>query len=200
MTTNHFITSNTSKTLLLLFLVIIALVIAVFFYRHFFTPPTAPKRLIADAIITDMDLVKTDQTGAMTYKFLSKEAYHYEEQNRTDFTAPIGYYYTKDQPYWKLTADHGQALQGDEIIHLLGNVYVHQDAGKNNHEVTLTTSKATLYPAQKIAKNNVFVKVTEPGIVVTSIGFHANMKLGKITLLSKVKGNFTPQPKVINNE
>ena len=88
----------------------------------------------------------------MSYKFLSQKAFHYQEQNRTDFIKPIGYYYPKDQPRWKLTADTGHAINGDQIVHLVGNVRIHQNAGKDNHGITLTTSKATLLPKEKSPK------------------------------------------------
>ena len=189
------INTKTGKTLSLSILVIIALIGTLLLYHHFFTRRKSTTQLIPDAIITGIELTKIDKAGKKNYKFLSQKAYYYQQQNRTDFTAPIGYYYAKNQPYWKLTADRGQALRGDQVIHLNGNVHLHQAAGKNNHEITLTTSKATIYPAKKIAENKAFVKVTEPGVVVTSVGFHANMKLGKVTLLSKVQGNFIPQNK-----
>lgn len=195
MAINAFLSSKITKTLGFLLLIIAALIVSLYFYHYFFKRSLKPNQHIPDSIISDMQLIKTDLTGTMSYKFLSKIAYHYKEQDRTDFTAPLGYYYSKNQPYWKLTADQGYALQGDEIVHLLGNVYIHQDAGKNNHAVTLTTSKATLYPRQKIAENKVFVKVTEPGMLITAVGFHANMKQGKVVLLSKAKGHFIPQPK-----
>ena len=151
--------------------------------------------MIPDAIISGMNLISTDLQGKISYKFLSEKAFHYQAQHRTNFIKPIGYYYSDDQPYWKLTANTGHAINGEQIIHLIGNVRMHQDAGKNNHEMTLTTSQATLFPKEKIAKNNVFVKVTEPGVLITAIGFRANMRLGKVTLLSQATGHFIQQTK-----
>lgn len=183
------------KTFIFIILIIIALLISIGFYRYFFKPITQPNKTIPDSIISGMNLIKTDIQGKMNYKFLSEKAFHYQEENRTDFIKPISYYYPQNQPHWKLTANLGHALNGDKIVHLVGNVRIHQNAGKNNHEITLTTSKATLLPKEKIAKNNVFVKVTEPGILITAVGFRANMALGKVTLLSQTKGHFIPQTK-----
>lgn len=183
------------KVLMLIVLIIIAAIISISFYRYFFTPTVQPSKTIPDAIVSGMNLIRTDKQGKMSYRFLSQETFHYQAKNHTDFVKPIGYYYPKNQPYWKLTADMGHALNGDEIVHLVGNVRIHQDAGQNNHEITLTTRKATLLPKEKIAKNNVFVKVTEPGMLITAVGFRANMVLGKVTLLSQVKGHFIQQAK-----
>ncbi len=183
------------KALIFIVLIIIALIISLSFYHYFFKTKAPLSKTVPDAIISGMNLIKTDIQGKMSYRFLSEKAFHYQENNRTNFIKPIGYYYPKNQPYWKVTADKGNALNGDQIVHLLGNVRIHQNAGKNNHEITLTTTKATLLPKEKIAKNNVFVKVTEPGTLITAVGFRANMALGKVTLLSQVKGHFIQQAK-----
>ena len=183
------------KALIFIILIIIALLVSIEFYHYFFRPIMQPNKTIPDSIINGMNLIKTDIQGKMNYKFLSQKAFHYQEKNRTDFIKPTSYYYPQNQARWKLTADIGHALNGDKIVHLIGNVRIHQNAGKNNHEITLTTSKATLFPKEKIAKNNVFVKVIEPGILITAVGFHANMALGKVTLLSQAKGHFIPQTK-----
>ncbi len=168
---------------------------SVYCYDYFFSQKPRSKKPAPNSLITDMHVIKTDQNGTMIYRLLSRKAYHYVTENRSELTAPIGYYYVKQQPYWTATAEHGQTLNGDEIVHLFGHVYMHQDAGKNNHEITLRTSKAMLYPQKQIAENRVFVKVEQPGMGVTSVGFHANMRKGNIILLSKVQGYFVAENK-----
>lgn len=195
MVSNLILHSRVIKTVAWMGVIALTLFIATHFYRYFFGSKQRSTQQLPDSIITNIDLIKTNQSGRMVYRFLSSKANHYMTQNRTEFTTPKGYYYVTQQPYWQSIADHGQTLNGNETVYLFGHVYIHQDAGKNNHQVTLTTNKATLYPQKQIAENKVFVKVEQPNMVATSIGFHADLQQGKIILLSKARGYFVAKSK-----
>ena len=103
----------------------------------------------------------------------------------------MGYYYSEQHQPWKVTADTGRAINGTQQVHLFGHVNLHQPAGANNKETTLTTSKLTIYPQKNMAENSVLTHAKQPGITVSSIGFRANFKQGKVILLSQAQGNYT---------
>ena len=195
MTSSVILHPRVIKTIAWMGVVALTMFIATYFYHYFFSTKQQPTQQLSDNIITNIDLIKTNQSGRMIYHFFSSKAKHYMAQNRTEFTKPKGYYYVEQQPYWQSRADHGKTVNGHETVHLFGHVYIHQDEGKNNHAVTLTTSKATLYPKKQIAENKVFVEVKQPDMIATSIGFYADLQQGKIILLSKARGYFLAKNK-----
>lgn len=192
METNFFTNRNIFKTLSLTAAIVLLMVIAFLFYQHFYHPK---KKLLTttvpSSIISGMELTQMDKTGKRDYQFFSPLVYHFGSQNRSNAKYPIGYFYKPGQPRWKLTAESAYSLDNNKVVHLIDNVRAHQNAGKHNQAITLTTRKMTLYPQQKIAFNNVFVKAVEPSLTVTAVGFHADMNQGVIKLLSKTKATYT---------
>ena len=160
-------------------------------YHTFSNQKLAGQELkIPNLIATDAHVIQYNKTGAMTYQFYSDKSFHYKTQNKTDFVKPIGYYYSEQHQPWKVTAEKGQALNGDQVIHLFGNVHLHQKSGPTNKETTLMTSTVSIYPHKNIAENNILTKAQQPGISVSSIGFRANFKQGKVILLSQTQGTY----------
>ena len=189
MTTSIFTTLGITKILCYIAVICVLLVASFLFYRHFYMPPEIQaKQTIPSTIISNAQLIETNDQGVMYYKFLSENSYHYKDDNRTVFFNITAYYYKPNEPYWKITADKGIALDGNNIVHLTGNIHVHQDAGINNSEATLTTQKMTLFPKKKIAQNKTLVTVSQPGLTVTSNGFNADFNTNQITLLSQAQG------------
>lgn len=189
---NYFSNRVLFRTLSLVAAICVLLTSAFLFYQHFYHP--RQKLLtnhVPSAIISGMELSQMNKTGHLDYQFFSPSVYHFSSQNRSNAAHPIGYFYKPGQPRWKLVADAAYSLDNNKVVHLLKNVRAHQNAGKNNHALTLTTHQMTLYPQQKIAFNNVFVKAVEPGLTVTAVGFHADMNKGEIKLLSKTKANYS---------
>lgn len=192
METNYFSNRSLFKTLSLSAAIFLLLTSAFLFYQHFYHPKSKLLTThVPSIIISGMALTQMNKAGNMDYQFFSPLVYHYSSQNRSNAQYPIGYFYKAGQPRWKLVADSAYSLDDNKIVHLLDNVRAHQDAGKNNKAITLTTSQMTLYPQQKIAFNDVFVKAVQPGLTVTAVGLHADMNKGEIKLLSKTKANYS---------
>jgi lipopolysaccharide export system protein LptC len=191
MATNMLSISKLNKQLIYLAVAIAAGIVLFYFYRSFSGDAQATQSpTIPDLIATDGHLIQFNKKGTMAYQFFSQKSEHYKQQNRTDFTKPIGYYYSEKHQPWKVTADKGRALHGTEEIHLSGNVHLQQRAGVNNKETTLTTTQVTIYPQKDMAENDVLTHAKQPGIAVSSIGFRANFKEGKVVLLSQAQGNY----------
>lgn len=193
MSTNILTFTKISQTLLGLAVVAAGMTVLFYFYQHFYVqPPVISQTEIPDLIITEPLVIKTDDSGRKIIHFSSSILWHYQKDNRATFTDPVGYYYPQNSPAWQITADKGDALNGDSIVHLNGNVRLHQDAGQRNHETTLTTSTMTIYPQLSTAETSDSIKIEQPGLTVTSVGFFANFKENKLKLLSKTKGFYNP--------
>ncbi len=163
-----------------------------FYLYHAFSSQQSVRQgpQIPNLIATDAHIIQYNKAGTMAYQFYSDKSLHYKKQNKTDFVKPIGYCYSEKHKPWKVTADKGQAINGDQVVHLFGNVHLHQESGPTNKETTLITSTVSIYPQKNIAENNVLTNAEQPGISVSSIGFRANFKQGKVILLSQTQGNY----------
>jgi LPS export ABC transporter protein LptC len=164
---------------------------AILFYRHFFLHPAVIKKpLTPSSIITGADLLALTPQGQKDYHFTASLTYQYDKDNMRTFTQPHAQYYKPNQAPWQLKADHGVSLNNNQLIHLNGNVWLHQAAGKNNKAVTLTSSKMTVEPNNKLAYNKVLTHVQEPGLTVSAVGFHANLKTNVVHLLSQTHAEY----------
>jgi lipopolysaccharide export system protein LptC len=189
---NYFSNRALFKTLSLVAAIFVLMTSAFLFYQHFNHPKQKfLTNNVPNSIVSGMALTQMSKTGQLDYQFFSPLVYHFTPQNRSNATHPVAYFYKPGQPRWKLTANAAYALDNNKIVHLIDNVRAHQNAGKKNKSLTLTTDRMTLYPQQKVAFNKVFVKAIEPGLTITAVGFHADMNKGEIKLLSKTKANYS---------
>ena len=145
---------------------------------------------IANVIATDVHVTQFTEQGQLLYQFSSPQVWHYDRQNRTTFTKPVGLYYSTTQEPWTLIADNGEALDGDTVVTLNGNVQLTQPAGPHNTATTLTTSTVTLYPPKNTAQNAVLTHVERPDVSLSAVGFKADLNRNQVVLLSQAQARF----------
>lgn len=189
----HFFThKNLIKTLFAAALSVLLIFTSFLFYQHYYS---FKKIIVRSAkptsILTGVHLMQMNQQGKLNYEFNSPLVYDFDHENISQATKPVGYFYQTNQPPWKVVADRAVSIDSNQRVTLYGNVKLHQDAGKNNSEVTLLTEKMVLLPNKKIAYNDIKTIAYESGLRVTSIGFKANLKKSEVKLLSKARAIFT---------
>jgi LPS export ABC transporter protein LptC len=146
---------------------------------------------LPDVIISHPFFTMTDAQGHKTLQFSSDTLWHYQADNHSDFTKPVGFYFPPNKGAWQVTADQGKAVDGDQTIYLLGNVWLNQKASRYNKDSTITTQAMSIYPTPKIAEGKLFVTIAQPGFKVTSIGFHADLAKNELKLLAQAKGYYS---------
>jgi LPS export ABC transporter protein LptC len=164
-------------------LIAIAMVSLFYLYKYYHvTTLTMNASTAPNLMASDLDAWHFDVQGKPQYHLLSATATHYDKDNRTDFTKVTGYLYMPTEPFWLVKADTASATNGDEMVYLAGNVYLHQDAGRKNMTQTLTTDHLTVYPHKKIATTDAPITANRPDMVTTSQGAYLDLNNNSVKL------------------
>jgi lipopolysaccharide export system protein LptC len=131
---------------------------------------------------------RMDEQGLLASQIYTSKMTHYPHDDVSKFTDPRIIIFTQDRQPWNVTAEQGVSQHGITQVTLQNNVNVHQNAGPNNQELTLTTSSLTIFPETQTAYTNQPVTIIQPGTVINSVGLHADLKKGVVELLSKASG------------
>jgi len=103
---------------------------------------------------------------------------HYNLSDTSYFENPVIFLYHDNQAPWKISADYGKSLKGNQHIQLWKNVVLHQDALDDNEETTIRTTAITFNPNKQEAETNQAVTITRPHSIVQSVGLRTNFKTG----------------------
>lgn len=183
-----------------LFLLMVALGFTGWYYAQpSFEIKKLPQETLAhipDSIVTDVDVTQFNKLGQLSTHFYTPKLTHYPANNWSQFTTPrIVLYPEKGEP-WFIQADEGQAENGYQIIRLMNNVTMHQDASKtdkSDKSKTIATTQLTYLTEQNLAVTSQMVYFEQPGLKVKSLGMTANLKEQKIKLLQQVWSEYVPE-------
>ncbi|MFN3235015.1 MAG: LPS export ABC transporter periplasmic protein LptC [Gammaproteobacteria bacterium] len=162
-----------------------------------FTGKTAPTHnkqspYATDAFMSQVEIKQFSTTGQVKYHMTTPQLNHIPHQNSTHMQTPHFAIYDANGTAWLITADDGQATNGNDVIHLKGHVRIHHDATKNDKETTLLTTEATYFPEKHFAQTDKNIKMLQPGTILKAKGMTADMNKSTIKLLSNVQGEYTP--------
>ncbi|MAZ39316.1 MAG: LPS export ABC transporter periplasmic protein LptC [Legionellales bacterium] len=136
-----------------------------------------------------------DSNGKLIHILNSPYLLHYPKKDSAVLTKPqfIIYSTKNDKAPWFVTANQGKTINGTDIIHLTGNVIIHEPQSKSNNNLTIKTEALTIYPKRNFAETNKSVSINEPGITVHSIGMKVYFKQKRVILLNQARGVYDEQ-------
>jgi LPS export ABC transporter protein LptC len=160
-------------------------------------PATALKPDQPDSFAVSVRVVRYNKNGDVSIELTAPKLSHYSANNDTLFFQPKIVLYTKQQQPWTITANLGIAQNGFNIIHLKGNVVLHQPLGPKNQEIAINTNELDVNIDQQIAATKLPITLSQRDknksiMIVKSIGMQANKKTGQVLLLSHVRGYYAP--------
>jgi LPS export ABC transporter protein LptC len=121
-----------------------------------------------------------DVQGQIQYRLFADSALLYPDEDHTIFVNPNAYFYSSTKEVWEVRAKNGEATNYYETIHLWDTVKVFRTApGKQGN---LFTDSLFFYPKTQILQTDDFTTMMENGLTVTSKGFYADIKQGKLIL------------------
>jgi lipopolysaccharide export system protein LptC len=147
-----------------------------------------------DAYMEDIVAKRLNTAGILDAELISPRLVHYPQTNRTEALNPDMIFYSDQHPPWEVTAPHGIANSGLEVIYLDGNVKVRQHPSATSYEITLLTNTLTLYPDKDYAETSSPVTVLQHDDHVESVGMQINLAQGWVKLLSSARGYYAPHP------
>jgi len=173
------------------FLAFVALGFSGWLYLHFQNPDyNGTKDNTPDSIVYNIHISHFDETGKLAIKINSPQLIHYKRDDQSYFTKPrITIFNTKKAP-WFISSEKGEAINGDSRVTLINNVNLHQPASSNNQATTILTNRLNFVPKQEVANTAEKIQLFQPGVMIKSVGMHADLKKSKVKLLSKVQARF----------
>lgn len=153
------------------------------------------QNLTAYAVAKNASTKYYDEFGELSYSVESLKLSHFrpENENEESYTiaeSPQIQVFQHTTP-WQISADLGKVSE-DRTITLSDNVIL-IGKGENNEITEMRTSKLIYDPAQKLASTDEAVTIVSPRGNITATGMIADISERKIRLLSKVKGQHTPE-------
>jgi lipopolysaccharide export system protein LptC len=118
------------------------------------------------------------------------------ERNATDktmtITTPLFLLPDDNGNYWHLRANTGWlSAKGDEL-RLHDNVVGDSPEGIGT-PTRLETTQLNVFPRQNLARTDAKVTVTQPGSILTGVGFETNTKTRQYIFKSQVHSTYVPK-------
>jgi lipopolysaccharide export system protein LptC len=138
-----------------------------------------------------------DAEGNLNSRIYSPALRNYQKSDLTLFNNPHIVLYTKNQQPWDITAALGKATHDFNHLELINHVRIHQPRGKENNEVTITTSSLTINSQAQTAYTDQPVTLIQKGndhtlTLIKAVGVWVNQKTGEVKLLSRARGYYVP--------
>ena len=130
--------------------------------------------------------------GSLHYKLDADQLKHYPDDNSVYVSMPVVRMFREPNPPWILTADEGLILNDGQLIHLNGAVDITQP-GTAQTMMKLLTRDLRIYTDQDYAETQARVDISQGASRTTAVGMHADLRLGRVELLSKTRGKYEVQ-------
>ena len=143
---------------------------------------------VSNHFLNDFEMLETDINGQITWTLSGDRLEKFPNSLRSEVTMPVMNIKSSEKSFWIVQADH--ALDPDSLfktIYLKDNVIFNKYDNDNINEVKIITTKAIIYPDQEIIETSEFATITTPNSKTSGDGVIANMKLGKVRILSNAK-------------
>lgn len=129
--------------------------------------------------------------GKPNYWLNSKYMTHDLASNITQLEAPFITFFQGSDASWELNAQTGQHYGNTDELFLLGDVHISRNS--NQGPTLITTKDFRLLPKEKYGETKNQVIVSSPNGNVTAQGMRTYFQQHRISLLSKVKGQYVPE-------
>ncbi|MDH5570693.1 MAG: LPS export ABC transporter periplasmic protein LptC [Gammaproteobacteria bacterium] len=130
--------------------------------------------------------------GSLHYTLKAGHLKHYPDDNSVHVSMPVLHMFREPNPPWILTADEGLILNDGQLIHLNGTVDITQ-SGPAQTMMKLVTRDLRIYTDQDYAETSARVDISQGTSWTTAVGMHADLRLGRLELLSKTRGKYEVQ-------
>lgn len=142
-----------------------------------------------DSFVVNGSYTSYDETGHRKIVFTSPRIEQFEEDDLATMVSPSAKLYSKtDDGPWDLDAQQGRLRQGDDMLHLSGNVRVVRNIG--DRKATLVTESLTLDNNQGIVFTDDPVEITDQVGITRAKGMKAWIDERILELNSQVKGRY----------
>lgn len=145
---------------------------------------------VPDSFMIDVSAIKLNAEGKPHYSLIAQNVKHYIQDDMSLIQDPFFTFYPIGEPSWTVKSKMAKVIHGSEKAWLTDHVFAQQPPGLHSRNLTLTTSRMTLYPDQALAVTDQPVTVVQPDSVIHSIGMQVDMNKNSVKFLSHTHGNY----------
>lgn len=146
-----------------------------------------------DFFMTNVVYTNMNNNGAMHDKLTTTKITHDLNEDAYLLQNPHFIVQDKNNNNWDISANNGKSTSKNAVIYLWDNVNIIQiDRALHKNKMTITTSKATIYPGKNLGETDQPITINENGNIVQAIGAKVDFNKATVKLLSKVAGKYKP--------
>ncbi|WP_024851298.1 LPS export ABC transporter periplasmic protein LptC [Hydrogenovibrio kuenenii] len=156
------------------------------------TTPKAPKLTYSWQIFnsTSWQINKNTPNAEQTY-LVAKTINYQNQTKQSQFAMPFS---IQEKPTSLLIIHSKKGTsQNDEVIHLQGKVRIDSISLPDHKNKTLKSEQITYNSQTELLVSPVFAELTTPDVIVTGVGFSANLKQDQYKFESNVKTLYQPK-------
>ncbi|MBD3612084.1 MAG: LPS export ABC transporter periplasmic protein LptC [Hydrogenovibrio crunogenus] len=140
---------------------------------------------------TSWQVSKQDPNTKQTVIY-SDEVFYQNETKQSRFKNPY-IIQDKETSAYTIKSQQGQSIN-DQSVHFNGDVVIQMIEKQTPSEnKTLKSEQISYNTLSETLTSKVYTEITEPGLIMSGIGFKANMASGKYRFLSDVKTVYQPK-------
>ena len=143
---------------------------------------------ISNHFLNNFEMSETDINGEIIWVLKGKRLEKFPNSLRSEVMYPIMNIKSSENSYWIIEARH--ALDPDSLfktIYLTDNVIFNKFDKNQLNEVNIITTEAIIYPDKEVIETDKFATILTPNSKTSGDGVIADMKKGRITILSNAK-------------
>lgn len=145
---------------------------------------------VPDYYLNDFVAKTMDENGNLSYQLEARSMVHYAGENVAELSAPELVNHRTDGQVWTINSDTAKAFQQGDMLFLEGNVAIRRKPFDGSGPVEVDTNDLWVYQGKQVAETNAPVEIREDRGITTGEGMLADIKEGRLQLLSKVRGEY----------
>lgn len=146
-----------------------------------------------DYYMEDFTTLAMDESGKPDYRLYGVYMAHYPDSDTTEILKPSIDFLNTDKPAMHVIADKGWLAADNEVVLLNGNVEFTQKDEAGERVMQINTEKARLLIDQNYVETDQFTRIVTRRTSVTGTGMLADLKKGKLSVLSDVHTIIQPE-------
>ena len=146
-----------------------------------------------DYYMEDFTTLAMDEEGNPDYKLYGVYMAHYPDSDTTEILKPSIDFLSTGKPSMHVIADKGWLAADNEVVLLNGNVEFTQKDESGEPVMQINTEKARLLIDRNYVETDQFTKIVTRRTSITGTGMLADLKEGKLSVLSDVHTIILPE-------
>ncbi|MEO5703093.1 MAG: LPS export ABC transporter periplasmic protein LptC [Gammaproteobacteria bacterium] len=146
-----------------------------------------------DYTMENFTITSMGSTGKPQQRLQSTYMAHYPDDDSSEFTKPHITVFREEDAPWEIYGERGWVSGGREHILLRGDALIENPQAPAERRLRMVTQDLHVFADEEYVETDRPVTITSQTSVTHSTGLRAQLKEGRVQLLSKVRGTYAPK-------